>query len=170
MDQVVLTRGVREYYFVSRPTDSQIDILCARAGLELGLELGTQSDNVLLGSQTEMYGCWWSGEIGCSGWVGCTCGPVTLLEVLGEVGAEDRQVALGIHSAHLRDLYRHYWSVQSAAANPESGSSGECASCILDTTAHVGALERATTELGVELAEALCAYYCQISLGEPLYS
>lgn len=108
--------------------------------------------------------CWWLEEAGCAGDVDCGCGPVTLLEVLGSVGAEDRAGVLAAHMRLLGELWSHFWSGQALTEGGTATIGDACVECLVDGHPHVYAVFSDATQMAEELGEALAAFECSVTL------
>ena len=112
---------------------------------------------------------WWFEAYGCDGDYGCSCGPVTLLEVLSEIGTEHRQTALDAHTSAMRDLFDHFWSGQALLAGSTGKIGDACVSCLVEGHTHVWDVFEAATVLAEEFGEAIAAHATTVHLGEPRY-
>jgi hypothetical protein len=111
--------------------------------------------------------CWWFKEDGCEGHIECACGLVTLLEVLGRVDAVQRVGVLAAHMQLLAEAWSHYWSGQAILEGGSATIGDACVECLVDGPNHVYALFSHATQMAEELGEALAAFECAVTLGEP---
>lgn len=112
---------------------------------------------------------WWFEAYGCDGGIECQCGPVTLLEVLSEIDAGERQTALDAHASTMRDLFDHFWSGQALLEGSTGKIGSACVSCLVDGHPHVWDVFEAATVLAEEFGEAVAAFATVVQLGEPRY-
>ena len=111
--------------------------------------------------------CWWYSEQGCAGDLECGCGLVTLLEVLGRVDTAQRVGVLSAHMQLLAEMWSHYWSGQAILEGGSATIGDACVECLVDGPNHVYTLFSHATQMAEELGEALAAFECAITLGEP---
>lgn len=116
-----------------------------------------------------LHPLWWYEESDCAGDAECTCGPVTLLEVLYQLGDDDRQNAMEAHVVVMRDLFDHFWSGQGLLDGTSAKIGDACAACICEGHHHVWGVFEAASVLAEELGEALAAHDSAILLGAARY-
>jgi hypothetical protein len=115
----------------------------------------------------DVFGCWWFDGTDCAHDIDCACGPVTLLEVLMNVAALDRQAILTAHQARIAALWDHFWSGDALLAGRSTDLGTACAECLLSPLTHLPYLYETARELSSELGEALAAFHADVQLGAP---
>jgi hypothetical protein len=112
---------------------------------------------------------WWWELHECAGGEHCLCGPVTLLEALERLDAQDRGLAVRIHAEEMRDLYDHFWSGQGFVSGATANIGDACVSCIAEGAPHVWDVYEDACILAEEFGEALAAYAYELMVGEPRF-
>lgn len=112
---------------------------------------------------------WWFTSDTCDR-VTCNCGPITLLEALSRLHADQRGEAVKAHANQMRELYEHFWSGQGIVSGASMTIGDACPSCISDGTRHVWSVYENACILAEEFGEALAAYAYELFVGEPRYN
>jgi hypothetical protein len=174
MDLLVIPTAVGgEFHFVKELHGEQLSLVRERNLLagrdESPDEFEGSGDRTTGVSSTERLGCWWFSQENCEGTLSCSCGPVTLLEVLDSIDEASRQRAVDVHLAHLSGLYDHFWSLERMLHHEPDVMTASCAECIIDGERHVEELREAAQDMAIELGEVLASYGGTILVGSPRY-
>jgi hypothetical protein len=137
---------------------------CALEGLEDDWESGAWEDSDPGDAVFDEGPCWWLQEPECDGDLDCGCGPVTLLEALGNVAVADRAGVLAAHMGLLEELWSHFWSGQALTEGGTATIGDACVECLVEGHAHVYSVFSDATQMAEELGEALAAFECSVTL------
>jgi len=160
----VLERSTAPEPYFDEPDSEEPDM---SEVLEL-IEIYTvDSPALTLAPAEQVFGCWWFSEDDCVHDLYCTCGPISLLEVLTEIAPHRRQAALDAHVDRLNKLWDHYWSGD-ALQSPNMRHLGTaCAECLVNPQTHLAILHESAAEFSEYLGQALAAFQFQLTIGSP---
>ena len=137
---------------------------------ELADELQAATDLFASEMPLQLHPTWWAIDEDCAhGGDLCSCGFVSLIEVLHCVEACDRAAALAAHLTAMREVWHHYWSAQALIESGAERLEGTCAWCIIAGRDHLEQLADEAADLAEQFGEAIAGFDAAIDLGEARY-